>query len=122
MKKLTIALTLVICLLLTGCPSEKNARDSIAAFDGYLTSAVSKHDAECKADVDNKLPVCGIVIRGIRAENAAVTALETYCQLTPGTGKDQSLKCSPVKSLASGLQSAINNMNQLTAEIKGAAK
>ncbi len=110
-------------LLLTGCqPPEKTARDSIAAFDGYLTAAVAKHDAECKADALNRLPVCSLIVRAVRAENATATALETYCQLSPGQGKDPAMPCTPVRSSQTGLLSAISNMNQLVNEIKGAAK
>lgn len=122
MKKCFPFLFLAV-LLLTGCqPPEKTARDSIAGFDGYLTTAVAKHDAECKADAANKLPVCLVIVRGARAENATVTALETYCQLSPGQGKDPLAPCSRVKSAQAGLIAAIANMNQLVSEIKGAAK
>jgi len=122
MKKY-IPFLLLPALLLSGCQSlEKTARDSIASFDGYLSAAVARHDVECKADAGNKLPVCLVIVRSIRAENATVTALETYCQLTPGTGKDPSLPCTPVASAQAGLTAAIQNMNQLSSEIKGAAK
>jgi len=119
MKKLF----LLPLLLLIGCqPLEKSARDSISAFGGYLSAAVVKHDAECKADTGNKLPVCSVIVRAIRAQNAAMTALETYCQLTPGTGADPALPCSPVKSAEAGLRAAISNLKQLSTEIQGAAK
>jgi hypothetical protein len=114
---------LLAAALLMGCQSpEKTARDSIAAFNGYLTTAVAKHDAACKADTKNALPVCQVIVRSVRAENAAVTALETYCQLSPGTGNDPSLPCKPVKTAQAGLLAAIANMNQLSSEIQGAAK
>lgn len=122
MKKSFPFLVMVV-LLCTGCqPPEKTARDSIAAFNGYLTAAVQKHDAECKADALNKLPVCSLIVRAVRAQNASATALETYCQLSPGQGKDPAGPCTPVKSAQEGLRSAISNMNQLVSEIKGAAQ
>ncbi len=123
MKNKYIPFLVLPVLLLSGCQSiEKTARDSIASFDGYLSAAVAKHDAECKADTGNQLPVCLVIVRSTRAENATVTALETYCQLAFGTGKDPALPCTPVKSAQAGLAAAIANMNQLSSEIQGAAK
>ena len=118
MRKL---LLLPLLLLLTGCPKDKNARDTAAALKGLLATAQTKYQTSCQAN--NTQAVCQTINKGVSAQNALITAIETYCSmaLTP-TPPAPETPCTPVKSAESALQVAIANANQSISEIKGVIK
>jgi hypothetical protein len=112
---------LFICLLaMVGCsPLENQARDSAAALSGSLVAAQTKYQPSCSAKPSQE--ICQVINRGVSAENALITAVETYCgwTATPGPA-DPNAKCAPVKSAQAALQTAIANAATLTIQIKGA--
>lgn len=121
MKKL---LLLVIgCLILTACPSgvESKGRDTAAALKGALGPVQAEYTAECTADKTK--PACMAINRGVAAQNALITALETYCGWsTTAPPPDQTAKCVPVTSARAALDAAIANANQAITEVKGVIK
>jgi hypothetical protein len=123
MKKL---LWLPLAVLLCGfaCPAnpnnlEQNARDTVASLGGLLTTAQDQNLATCTADKTQ--PTCVLINRGISAQNALISATETYCGMPQSTSL-ASTTCTPVKSAQAGLQTALDNATQLVNEIKGVVK
>jgi hypothetical protein len=114
-----IAVVLAFTMLLTACsPLENKARDSAAAIGGVLSYAQVKYLDQCKANPSQN--VCATINRGVSAQNALVTAVETYCGWsTVAPPPDQTAKCYPVKSAVAGLNTAIANANRLVVEIRG---
>lgn len=110
-------------LTIAGCNSfASQARDSIAAFNGYLTAAQAKHTGECIVS-KGELPVCDTLRRSDAAENAAIDALEAYCQIPPHTTfTGAGASCKPVTSLQGGLTAALAGISALTPDIKAAAQ
>lgn len=114
MKKL---LLLPVLLLLTGCPKDKNARDTAAALKGLLATAQTQYQASCQAN--STQATCQTINRGVAAQNALITAIETYCSmaLTPTPPAPEAI-CTPVKSAEGALSVALANANQAISEIK----
>ena len=117
MKRLFWLLPLI---LLTACsPLEQQARNAAAALQGTIVAAQAKYQTACVANP--QAPTCVQINHGVSAENALVTAIETYCGWsTTAPPADPNAKCVPVKTAQAALQSAIANANQLTSEIRGA--
>lgn len=120
MKRSMVLITILAAALIgcTGCePPEQIARNVIASGSGAIAKAQASYTTSCIANPAQH--VCQIINRTVDGENAAVTALETYCSVSPGG--DVNGKCVPVKSAQGGLTAAIANLNQLIGELKGAA-
>ena len=118
MKKL---LLLPLLLLLTGCPKDKNARDTAAALKGLLATAQTQYQASCQAN--STQATCQTINRGVAAQNALITAIETYCSMAISpTPPPDSMPCTPVKSYESALTTAIANANQAITEVKTVIK
>lgn len=116
MRKL-LPLLLISCLLLLGCtPVEQNARDGIATAAAVLRFAQTKYGPSCTANP--KQAICQNINKAVHANNLAIDALESYCQLTPAS--DPTLPCKPVKALEPALASALANLNQTVTDLKGA--
>jgi hypothetical protein len=115
MRKL---LLLPLLLLLTGCPKDKNARDTAAALKGLLATAQTQYQTSCQANKTQ--PACTTINKGISAQNALITAIETYCSmaLTPTPPPDNT-PCTPVKSAEGALSVALANAKQSITEVKG---
>lgn len=114
MKKLILAVA--FCLIAIGCtPVEENARNTAAALNGAITTAQAKYLTSCQSD--QSLPVCQDIDKAVAAQNALITAIETYCTLPQGSPADS--KCMPVKSAEPALETAIANAGQFITELKG---
>lgn len=115
-----ISIVLSLCFVLVACsPIEQQARNSAAALQGVLVAAQAKYHDSCVATPTQG--VCKDINRGISAENALITSIETYCGWSPTSPpQDPNAKCVPVKTAQAGLSAAISNANTLTMEIKGA--
>lgn len=122
--KNTIVLLLVAVMAcgFTGCttPPEQVARNVLAGASGAVANAQTKYATQCQANP--KGSVCETINRTVDGQNAAITALETYCgfELT-GNLPAPSATCVPVKSALPALQTAVANLNQLVTELKSAA-
>jgi hypothetical protein len=119
--------TLVLILLLTsavlllvGCsPLAMQARDANAAAKGVLEAAQQKYGAACLANPYQV--ICQDINRAVYAQNALITATETYCgwsRANPPANTKAS--CQAVKSAAPALETAITNLNFLITEVRGA--
>lgn len=112
---------IVACLLpMMACTAlENQARDAAAALSGSIIAAQSRHQATCTADPAQE--ICRVINRGVSAQNALITAIETYCGWPVTLGPtDPNAKCAPVRSAEATLKAAIANAAALTQEIKGA--
>ena len=121
MKKLLVPI-LILCMVTVACaPLAQQARDVSAALNGALTSARASNDEACR--VNPATTVCQAILRGVSAQNALITATETYCgfQLSP-TPPPNDAVCQPVKSAEPALKVAIANANQIIGELKGTVK
>ena len=120
MKNL-IVIFLVVCLvpMLACSPLENEARDTAAALGGSIAAAQTRYQAACAANPSQQ--ICQVINRGVSAQNALITAVETYCGWsTAAAPPDANTKCVPVKSTENVLRAAIANAAALTAQIKGA--
>src|SRR4051812_6171119 len=82
MKK-AVALLVISAVMFTatGCESFVRASvDALAAAQGFIGQAQKNHQAECSVDPSQDFP-CQTINRAVEAQNAAVSALEVYCQL-----------------------------------------
>ena len=117
---------LIFALLLAGCTSlESNARDLAAASQGFIVTAQQKHTIECQATPLND--VCVTINKAVYAQNVLIDAVETYCgwparptpaQLTAAGA----LPCKRVSGATATLQAAVNNLNAIMGDLKGAAQ
>lgn len=123
-----VAICAVLGVLFTlgGCASiEKQARDGIAAANGYITSARAQHpECDPRAHPENQPQTsCQVIRRTTEANNVAIDALETYCggpAFDAGTGPctPPAKNTSAYNSALNKLQSALNNLNQTASDIK----
>jgi hypothetical protein len=119
MKLLSIATVAVLLMLTVACHTfEANARDTIAAANGVIVQAEVQYSPTCTSNPNQS--VCQTINKAVAAQNAAITALETYCGFT--AANQPSDKCQPVKALEPALTSALANLNQFVTELKGATK
>jgi hypothetical protein len=97
---------------------ENQARDTAAALQGSLLAAHEKHDASCNMDPSQK--VCDVMVRAGAAQNALITAAETYCGWSPtNPPADAFAKCVPVKDGKKILLDATANAATFISELKG---
>ena len=120
MRKLMMVLICVVVVPMLGCsPLENQARDTAAALSGSIVAAQSKYQASCTSNPGQE--ICGVINRGISAQNALITTVETYCGWTPTLAPpDPMAQCVPVKSAQQALEAAIANAASITVQIKGA--
>lgn len=116
MRNITKLVILLPLLVFVGCV-EQSARDANAALSAVIVAAQDKNLATCQADP--KLDVCVLINRGVAADNALVTATETYCGWSTAAPPPLGTKCVPVKSAKDALTAAIANAAELTNEIQG---
>ena len=109
-------------IVMEGCqPIERTARDTAAALSGSLVAAQAQYQGTCQQNPQQL--ICQTINRGVAAQNALITATETYCGWSVSLAPpDPSAKCVPVKSAQAALTSAIANAKQLTVEVKGVVK
>jgi hypothetical protein len=120
MRAMTVALILCCLLSMAGCsPVERQARDTAAALSGSIVAAQMKYQQSCAAQPAQE--ICQVINRGVSAQNALLTAIETYCgwALAPAP-PEPTATCIPAKSTQAVLQAAIANATTLTLQIKGA--
>jgi hypothetical protein len=118
MRLTTLLLVLGLFPLLACSPMEQKARDAAAALSGSIVAAQGKYQAACQANPS--LDVCRLINRGVSAENALITAIETYCGwATTPAPPDANAPCVPVKSAEEALRVGIANAAALTSQIKG---
>ena len=123
MRKRIGVIFAVGALLLAGCPSEKNFRDGIAAFHGFLIQAQDHHEVECKAVPTKTL--CVSINKAGDALNIARSALKVYCSGTPKVGDEPFLQGGPCvvdKSAEPRMQTAFSELQKLLPVIKDLAK
>src|SRR5438874_7486962 len=107
MRKLfTIVIALGVLPMLACSPLENQARDAAAALSGSIVAAQAKYQGSCTASPSQQ--ICQAINRGVSAENALITAVETYCgwAVTPGP-PDPHANCVAVKSAEAILQAAV---------------
>lgn len=122
MRKLLIVVITALCMVTVACaPLAQQARDTAAALNGALTAARTSNDTTCR--VNPATTVCQSILRGVAAQNALITATESYCgfAISP-TPPPPDAQCSPVKSAETALKVAIANANQIIGELKGTVK
>jgi hypothetical protein len=119
MKSLAFGCLGLMVLGSAGCKEtpDQIARDVLATSSGTLDQAQTEYLAECQSNPGKQ--VCSLINKAGDAQNAAITALETYCgyQLTP-TPPDPATQCVPVASAYGGLVTATTNLNQIIGELK----
>lgn len=118
-KCFTFVIILISLLALTGCTSlEKNARDTAAVAQGLIVAAQAKYLTTCQAKPTQT--VCVDINKAVAAQNILITSIETYCGWsTISPPSDPNTACVPVKTAATALQSAINNLGPFITELKG---
>lgn len=108
---------LPLLLFLAACPKDKDARDVAAALSGVLVTAQDEYAPICVSNP--ALPNCVAIHKGVAAQGALITAIETYCgmALTP-VPPPPSAKCTPVSSTEAALALAVSNANQSITDVK----
>ena len=97
--------------------AESRGRDVSAALGGLLKSAQSKYHDSCVAN--NKQSVCQQINRAGAAQNALITALDTYCGWPASTSPpDPNQVCVPIASGQQALIDATTNAATFVAEIQ----
>jgi hypothetical protein len=111
---------MALTMALTACsPLEQKARDTAAALSGVIVAAQQKYLVTCQNNPTQG--VCQNINKGVSAENALITAVETYCGWSASPAPpDPNAKCVPVKGAAAALNAAVSNAATLTLQIKGA--
>lgn len=122
--KILFSVSLVgAALISTGCNNfVKASVDTLAAAQGFIAQAQVNHMAECQADSSKPFP-CQTITQSVAAENAAVSALEVYCQVPvapdPDTLKAQGkAACNANPSAKQVLVTALANLGQIVSTYK----
>jgi hypothetical protein len=116
----TTLATVLLAVIIACTPVEQDARNTAAALGGVLIAAQTQNQS---CVTDSAPPACTLINQGIAAQNALITAAETYCGWsTVSPPADPNAKCVPVKSAQAALTAAIGNAVTMTTEIKGAIK
>ena len=116
-------LWLVAVVFLAGCsPVEQQARDALAASQGFIMQAQKNHQAECSQTPKKAFP-CAMINQAIGAQNLAIDALEIYCGWTASDVADAAAgksvhACVPVKTAADPLKAALSNLNRILKDYK----
>jgi len=114
---------IVVVFLAAGCsPVEQQARDALAASQGFIMQAQKNHQAECAATPKKSFP-CAMINQAVGAQNLAIDALETYCSWTAQDVADAAAgksvhACVPVKTAADPLKAALSNLNRILKDYK----
>jgi hypothetical protein len=122
-KIATLCMLAAMCMAFNAftCKStpDQAARDVISSSNGVLVQAQAEYVATCKPNPSQRL--CVLINQAGFAQNASITALETYCgfQLTPIL-PDPSTVCVPQKNAQAALLTTVTNLKQLTGEIQAA--
>jgi len=117
---------LLLVLFLGGCtPVEQQARDALAASQGFIAQAQKNHQAECSQTPTKAFP-CAMINQAVGAQNLAIDALEVYCGWTASDVADAAAgksvhACVPVKTAADPLKAALSNLNRILADYKAAS-
>lgn len=121
-----IVVVLAVALLLAGCsPLENQARDALAASQGFIAQAQMNHQAECSATPKKAFP-CAMINQAVGAQNLAIDALETYCSWIPqdvanvAAGKPVH-GCIEVKTASGALSAALANLSRVLKDYKTAS-
>ena len=117
MKQLFLIPTLLAAIMFScqATPLEQSARDTDAALSGALSAAQAQYQASCTSNPQQT--VCTTINKAGAGQNALTTAIEAYCGWSAGTNTAST--CTPVKTAAAGLQTAIDNANLFVTELKG---
>lgn len=117
---MSIALAWTVTLaLVVGCNAANSYRDTIATSFGYITWAQGEYKVSCTANPSAS--TCALITRSIGLQNAAVDALDAYCNGLAATGQQQWKSggpCSPVKGLQGALVAALAALNPVIADLK----
>jgi hypothetical protein len=117
------ALICIALLALTGCDTFVKA--SVATLAGardFIGQAQANHKDECTAAPTKPFP-CVAINQAVEAQNVAVSALETYCQVpvapTPATLAAQgATACNPNPTAKQILVAALSNLGAIVAQYK----
>lgn len=119
MRKLLMVAVVALLGFTAACHTfEANARDTIAAANGAIVQAEVQYSITCTSNPNQT--VCVDINKAVAAQNAAITALETYCGFTSASKAEDT--CKPVKSFQPALTAALANLNQIVTELKGVTK
>src|SRR6516162_2714485 len=116
-------LWLVAVVFLAGCsPVEQQARDALAASQGFIMQAQKNHQAECSQTPKKSFP-CAMINQAVGAQNLAIDALEVYCGWSASDVTDAAAgktvhACVPVKTAADPLKAALSNLNRILRDYK----
>jgi hypothetical protein len=114
---------LVAVVFLAGCtPVEQQARDALAASQGFIMQAQKNHQAECSQTPKKAFP-CAMINQAVGAQNLAIDALETYCSWTAQDVQDAAASksvhpCFEAKTAMDPLKAALSNLNQILKDYK----
>ena len=101
----------------TPTPIDQVARNTLATSSGVLNQAQKEYLAECSANPTTK--TCTLINQAGSAQNAAITAVETYCGFpNSGAVPSQDAKCVPLASAESALVAATANLQEIIGEVK----
>ncbi len=119
MKRIALCLVIALTMMTVACsPLEQQARNTAAALQGAIAAAQTKYLDQCKANP--QASACVIINQAVAGQNALVTSIEAYCNWSPTAPPAVTTQtCTPVKSAAAGLQTAIANANVFITELKG---
>src|SRR6516164_166904 len=119
-------LWLVAVVFLAGCsPVEQQARDALAASQGFIMQAQQNHQAECSQTPKKAFP-CAMITQAVGAQNLAIDALEVYCGWTASDVADAAAgksvhPCVETKTAADPLKAALSNLNRILKDYKTAS-
>ena len=120
------AILIAVVFLAAGCsPVEQQARDALAASQGFIMQAQKNHQAECSQTPKKDFP-CAMINQAVGAQNLAIDALEVYCGWSASDIADAAAgksvhACVPVKTAADPLKAALSNLNRILKDYKAAS-
>jgi len=114
----TLGIVTLIFGMMFSCgePPQNLARDTAAALGGAITTAQTQYQTSCTANKTQQ--VCQVIDKAVAAQNALITADETYCGWPVGTGTNSNNPCVPVANATAALQAAIVNANAFITQLK----
>jgi hypothetical protein len=125
MKRFLLAPLLAAVLVTAACPTfVTSSVDTLAAAQGFIAQAQINHQIECSAAPTKAFP-CATITTAVAAQNAAVSALEAYCQLPvapdPATLKAQgTMVCNANPAGKQVLVAALANLGKILSGYKSA--
>jgi hypothetical protein len=117
------AILIAVVFLAAGCsPVEQQARDALAASQGFIMQAQQNHQAECSQTPKKSFP-CAMINQAVGAQNLAIDALEVYCGWTAQDVQDAAAgksvhPCFEAKTAMDPLKAALSNLNQILKDYK----